>query len=179
MKVSGHHLTGMDDYLERRANNLPLPAICEKCTAAAVPWAENRLLKFEEGLRDLLAGAERLDRMVANRRTRAGNHRRQAEEAEIEAARYQSSAERRELEDETLSYCQVVDRPARETSQKAQRLKADSARSPICGRFLCFQHNQGVVRLVSSDLSSNCDAVADGNLDPSHEGSTWTIESLP
>ena len=45
-----------------------------------------------------MAEAERLDRIVANRLSKAGYHRRQAQEAEIEAVRYRSIAERRALE---------------------------------------------------------------------------------
>ena len=47
IKVSVHDLTSVQNYVERRANNLPLPTICIKCKVVAVQWADDYCLKLE------------------------------------------------------------------------------------------------------------------------------------
>lgn len=98
IKVSVHDLTSVQDYLERRANNLPLPTICIGCKNAATPWAENYCLKLEAHARELRASADKLDGMAADCLAKADDHCRRAEEAKRDAARYRSSAERRNME---------------------------------------------------------------------------------
>ena len=62
-EVSVHHLTTVQDYMERRVHDLPLPTVCDGCKALAAPFAENIIRNLEtEGLVDeaeryrLLAG---------------------------------------------------------------------------------------------------------------------------
>ena len=94
-------LISVQDHLERRMNDLPVPTVCGPCKVAAVPWAENRCRELEAEARDA--------------RTRAGD-----------VARYGSGAEAAELEADRLEerareYRQFVERLAREVTLDDQR----------------------------------------------------------
>ena len=126
-EVSGHDLTGLGNCMDRRKDDLPVGTVCEPCKALAVQWAANRLLKLEAGVRDLVAGAEKLGTMASDCLKNSENHRRQAADAEIEAARYRIGAERKEsktyeLEEEAREYRQLLHSVARETGLDVQRL---------------------------------------------------------
>lgn len=45
--ASIHDLTSVQDYLERRANDLPLSTICDRCKVVAVTWADDYCQKLE------------------------------------------------------------------------------------------------------------------------------------
>ena len=45
--VPVNDLTGVDYYLKRRKEDLPVGTVCEPCKTHSVRWAENRLLKLE------------------------------------------------------------------------------------------------------------------------------------
>ena len=119
-EVSVHDLISVQGYLERRTNGLSLPTICETCRVVAGQWAEDRRLGLEADARELRASGEELQGMAVNGRTNAESLRRQAGQADMDAARYGSSAEWRnleadQLEDEADGCRQLVDMLARET----------------------------------------------------------------
>ena len=119
--VSAHALTGVQDYLERRMTDLPIPPICSGCKTLAVQWAESHLLDLEADAEQVRTNAEEVRSMAESQRTRAESLRRQAEEAEGDAVRYRNSFERRELEAERLEsevdeHRQLVNRMASEIS---------------------------------------------------------------
>ena len=125
--VPVHDLTGVDDYLERRKDGLPVGTVCEPCKAPAVRWVESHCLKLEADAGDLRASADRLERMSTNSLANArSRRRRRAEKAEREEARHQSSAERRnmeaaQLEGEADEYRRVANILARETGLEGQQ----------------------------------------------------------
>lgn len=45
--ASVHDLTSVQDYLERRANDLPLSTTCNKCKIVAVTWADDYCQNLE------------------------------------------------------------------------------------------------------------------------------------
>ena len=52
-EASVHHLTTVQDYIERRVHDLALPTVCEGCKDLAAPFAENLSRDLAaEGLRD-------------------------------------------------------------------------------------------------------------------------------
>ena len=57
-RVSGHDLTGVDDYLDRRGNNLPVRPSASLARLSRASGAAHRLLKLEAGARELRASAE-------------------------------------------------------------------------------------------------------------------------
>lgn len=119
--VSVHVLTGVQDYLERRRTDLPIPPLCFGCKALAVQWAESHLLDLEADAEQVRTNAEEVRGMAESQRTKAESLRRQAEEAEGDAVRYWNSFERRELEAERLErevgeHRRLVNRMAREIS---------------------------------------------------------------
>ena len=93
-------LIGVDYYLERRAEGLPVGVVCEDCKAELVRLVENRCheLKADAGL--CLAKAERL------RKRDAVRYRNSVEAAEMEAGRLLHRAE---------EYRGLADELARET----------------------------------------------------------------
>ena len=112
--VSVHALTSVQDYLERRVNDLPVPPVCYGCKTVAVTFAADTCMKLAAKVEDLRGSADRLERMAANSRTNASTHRKQAEQAVLDAVRYERSAERRmldadQLEAETDEYSRFVD----------------------------------------------------------------------
>ena len=141
-RVSVHDLTGVDDYLVRRANSLPLSAICEPCKALAVQWAAYRLLKLEADAGDLLAGAERLAAMASDCLKTAENHRRQVEKAERDGARYRNGAKRRaleaaELEEEASEYRQLIARLTKGDRPVSSEPPGGFSPDPLCVDALC------------------------------------------
>ena len=100
--VSVHALTSVQDYLERRVNDLPVSPVCYRCKTAAVTFAADTCLKLAAEVEDLRGSADRLERVAANSRTNASTHGKQAEQAVLDAVRYERSAERRTLEADQL-----------------------------------------------------------------------------
>ena len=45
--VPADDLTGVDDYVERRKDGLPVGTVCERCKSPAVRWVESCRLKLE------------------------------------------------------------------------------------------------------------------------------------
>ena len=124
--VPVHDLTGVDYYLERRKDGLPVGTVCEPCKDRAVQWGDDRCLKLEADTRDLRADADRQERMANDRLAKANDRRRLAEEAESDAVRYRNGAERRRseadgLEDEADECRRVADILARETGLTCRR----------------------------------------------------------
>ena len=112
--VSVHALTSVQDYLERRVDDLPVSPVCYRCKAAAVTFAADTCLKLAAEVEDLRGSADRLERMAAKSRTNASTHGKQAERAVLDAVRYGRSAERRmleadQVEAETDEYRRFVD----------------------------------------------------------------------
>ena len=120
--VPADDLTGVDDYVERRKDGLPVGTVCERCKAPGVRWVESRCRKLEADAGELRAGADILERMVTNSLPNAKNCLGQSEEA----ARCRSSAERRnmeaaQLEDEADDCRRVADMLERETGLTRRR----------------------------------------------------------
>lgn len=84
--ASPHDLTGVDEYLGRRMDSLPVGKVCVPCKVHAVRLAENRILELEADATELLVRADELERMEAGY------------QAERDAARHRNSAERRRSE---------------------------------------------------------------------------------
>ena len=57
---SVHSRSTLQDYLERRRDELPVPTTCEPCKALAASWIENRCRQLDAHAGDLHAKAERL-----------------------------------------------------------------------------------------------------------------------
>ena len=100
---SVHSRTILQDYLERRRDDLPVPTTCEPCKAFAVSWIENRCRQIDADAGDLRARAERLIHRDA---TRYPNSIREAK------------AEASSLEDEAYGLRQLADRLAGELGFK-------------------------------------------------------------
>ena len=84
------HITGMEEYLERRKDELPVGTVCEPCKVHAVPLVESRILTLEADAEEFQIRADELDRAVA------GGH------GDRDVARYRNSAERRRSEADGL-----------------------------------------------------------------------------
>ena len=103
------HLTGMEEYLERRKDELPVGNVCEPCKVHAVPLVENRTLELKADAAGLEIRADELERMATGCR------------ADRDAVRYRNSAEGRraeaaELEVEAGEWRWLVKRLNGETS---------------------------------------------------------------
>ena len=96
--VSVHALTSVQDYVERRVNDLPVSPVCYRCKTAAVTFAADVCLKSAAEVEDLRDSADKLEKITSNSRTNASTHGKQAEQAILDAVRYKRSAERRTLE---------------------------------------------------------------------------------
>ena len=84
---------------------------------AAATWTENRSLKLEADAREIRAGADKRERMVADCQAKADDLGRRAEEAASDAVRYWNSAEEAVLEadglkDKAREYRRAVDQLA-------------------------------------------------------------------
>ncbi len=109
--VPVHARQGVDEYLERRKDGLPVGNVCEPCKVHAVRLAENRILKLEADAEELRVGADELERMAAGS---------PADGAERVLARYRNSASGRRseadgFEDEARELRRLVERLKRET----------------------------------------------------------------
>ena len=93
-------LIGVDYYLERRAEGLPVGIVCEDCKAELVRLVEKRCRELKADAGVCLAKAERL------RKRDAVRYRKSVEAAEMEADRLLHRAE---------EYRGLADRLARET----------------------------------------------------------------
>lgn len=100
---SVHSRTSLQDYLERRRDDLPVPTTCELCKALAVSRIENRCRQIDADAGDLRAKAERLLHRDA---TRYPNSIREAK------------AEAMSLENEANELRQIADRLAGELGPK-------------------------------------------------------------
>ena len=92
--------TGVDYYLERRKDGLPVGTVCERCKALTVPFAVNHCQELEVYAKNFRAKAERL------RERDAVRYRNSSEEADLQAD---------QLVDEAAEYRRLVDKLARET----------------------------------------------------------------
>ena len=98
--VSVHDLIGVDYYLERREEGLPVGTVCEDCKAEIVRLVEKRCRELKADAGVCLAKAERL------RKRDAVRYRNSVEAAEMEADRLLHRAE---------EYRGLADRLVRET----------------------------------------------------------------
>ena len=96
---SVHSRTILQDYLERRRNELTVPTTCDPCKALAASWIEKRCRQLDADACDLRAKAERLIHRDA---TRYPNSIREAK------------AEASSLENEANELRQLADRLAEE-----------------------------------------------------------------
>ena len=98
--VSVHNLIGVDYYLERRKDDLPVGTVCEDCKAEIVRLVEKRCRELKADAGVCLVKAGRL------RKRDAVRYRNSVEEAEMEADHLLHRAE---------EYRGLADRLARET----------------------------------------------------------------
>ena len=120
-EVSVHELIDLEEHLDRRMHDLPVPTVCERCKVLTVPWAANYCRELEADAKNFRAKAERL------RERDPVCYRSSSEEADLEAD---------QLEDKATEYRRLVDRLARETGLK--RSGNYEARSSMYGRLLAF-----------------------------------------
>ena len=102
-EVSVHESIDLEERLERRMHDLPVPTVCDRCKALAVSWAANHCRKLEDAANNLRAKAESL--------------------RERDLVRYRSSLEETDLEtdqleNEATEYRMLVDRLATEAGLK-------------------------------------------------------------
>ena len=102
-EVSVHELIDLEECLERRMHDLPVPTVCERCKVLAVSWAANHCRKLEADANNFRAKVERL------RERDPVRYRSSLEEAELEAD---------QLENEATEYRRLVDRLATEAGLK-------------------------------------------------------------